>query len=66
MTNEQNRPAPAPAGDSLRNLVVQADALAFTLDLAAAFLQNEHPNLAALWRAQAETARAVMRQAEKV
>jgi hypothetical protein len=66
MTKEQNRRAPALDEDPLGNLVVQADALAFTLDLAAALLQNERPHLAALWRAKAETARAVIRQTQKV
>jgi hypothetical protein len=66
MTKEQNRHAPAPHGDPLRNLVVQADTLAFTLDLAAALLQKERPHLAALWRAKAETARAAIRQAQKM
>jgi hypothetical protein len=63
MTKEQNRHAPAL--DPLRNLVVQADTLAFTLDLAAALLQNERPHLAALWRAKADTARAAIQQIQK-
>jgi hypothetical protein len=62
MTKEQIRRPPALHGDPIGNLVVQADTLAFTLDLAAAFLQNERPHLAAFWRAKAETARAVIRQ----
>jgi hypothetical protein len=57
-----NRRAPTLDADAFGNLVVQADTLAFTLDLAAALLQNECPHLAALWRAKVETARAVIRQ----
>ena len=66
MTKEQNQHAPGLHGDAFRNLVVQADTLAFTLDLAAALLQNERPHLAALWRAKAEMARAAIRQAQKM
>lgn len=66
MTKEHNPHAPVLHDDSLHNLVVQADTLAFTLDLAAALLQNERPHLAALWRAKAETARAVIRQTQKM
>ncbi|HET7682013.1 MAG TPA: hypothetical protein VFK79_17980 [Xanthobacteraceae bacterium] len=47
--------------DPLRDLVVQADTLAFTLDLAAALLEHERPHLAALWRRKAEAARRAIR-----
>jgi len=52
--------------DPLRNLLVQADTLAFTLDLAAALLQHERPHLAALWRTKAEAARCAIRQMQGV
>jgi hypothetical protein len=66
MTKGQNPHTPALRGDPLRNLVVQADTLAFTLDLAAALLQDERPHLAALWRAKADAARSVIRQMQSV
>ena len=66
MTEEQGPNTPALGGDPLRNLVLQADALAFTLDLAAALLQSERPHLAALWRAKAEAGRAAINQMQKV
>lgn len=66
MTERQNPHAPTPSRDALRDLVVQADTLAFTLDLAAALLQNERPHLAALWRTKAGIARAAIQQIQKV
>ena len=55
----------APGGTHpLRDLVVQADTLAFTLDLAAMLLEKERPHLAALWRVKAEAARATIRKAQ--
>jgi hypothetical protein len=47
----------AACADPLRELMVQADTLAFTLDLAAALIEQEHPLLATAWRDKAETAR---------
>jgi hypothetical protein len=49
-----------PAATALQDLAVQIDTLAFTLDLAAALLQNDRPHLAALWRQKAEAARRVI------
>jgi hypothetical protein len=46
--------------------MVQADALAFTLDLAAALLEQERPLLAAAWRDKAEAARNAIRNAQGV
>jgi hypothetical protein len=66
MTERHNPLAPTLSRDALRDLVVQADTLAFTLDLAAALLQHERPHLAALWRAKAENARAAIRQTQKI
>jgi hypothetical protein len=56
----------APHADPLHNLLLQADTLAFTLDLAAALLQHERPHLAALWRIKAEAARRAIRQVQGV
>lgn len=50
----------------IRDLVVQADTLAFTLDLAATLLEKERPHLAALWREKAEAARATIRKAQEL
>ena len=56
----------AACADRLRELMVQADALAFTLDLAAALLEQERPLLAAAWRDKAEAARNAIRNAQGV
>ena len=65
MTEEQHPQPLTRCGDPLRNLVVQADVLAFTLELAAALLENERPHLAALWRTKAEAARDAIHQMQK-
>jgi hypothetical protein len=66
MTEEQHPHSLVPCGDPLRNLVVQADTLAFTLDFAAALLENERPHLAALCRTKAQAARFAIHQVQKV
>ena len=66
MSEEQHPHVLTPRGDPLRNLVVQADMLAFTLDFAAALLENERPHLAALWRMKAEAARSAIHRIQKV
>lgn len=60
MSTERHQTATA-----LQNLAVQIDTLAFTLDLAAALLQNERPHLAALWRQKADAARKVIGKVKK-
>jgi hypothetical protein len=57
---------PGLGSDPFRHLLVQADTLAFTLDLTAALLQNERPRLAALLREKAEAARSVIREVQAV
>jgi hypothetical protein len=66
MTEEQHPPTLTRCGDPLRNLVVQADMLAFTVDFAASLLENERPHLAALWRRRAVAARSAIHQLQKV
>jgi hypothetical protein len=50
--------------DPLRDLLVQADTLAFTLEIAAALLKSERPHLSEFWRARAEAARHAIRKAQ--
>jgi hypothetical protein len=66
MRNQPRQNTLAACADPLRDLVVQADTLAFTLDLAAALLEHERPHLAALWRGKAEAARRAIRKLQAV
>ena len=66
MMRDHGAVEPGLRSDPLHHLMVQADTLAFSLDLAAALLQNERPHLAALLRGKAAVARSVIRAVQAV